>query len=181
MKKGKGKGSAGKSAKDAKGKSQGKSKGNDKGSVGKPAGAVIGPGQRAQQLKKQRFNKIINDLAMNKAFFMSFVRYPCLLTAEGILNLLQELNEVKTSPEYERMREVSAKKSVEVVDLKRKRDMARLDLKRGKAQYERNEWTNLSWLYHTGSLAEEQKQAEAAYGDRKLQSLTNFLGPRMGE
>ena len=132
-------------------------------------------------MKKQRFNKVINDLALNKAFFMSFVRHPCLLTAEGILNLLQELNEAKSSPEYKRMLEVSARKTSELVDLKRTRDMARLDFKRGKAQYERNERTKLSELYHSGYLAEEQERSEAAFGDRKLESLANFLGPRMGE
>ena len=58
-------------------------KGKAKGSAAKPAWAVgkgpgsgPGPKQVAHLLKKQRFNKIVSDLAANKAFFMSFVRHP---------------------------------------------------------------------------------------------------------
>ena len=41
-------------------------KGGGKGSAAKP---VVGPRQKDQQLKKQRFNKVVNDIAANKAFF----------------------------------------------------------------------------------------------------------------
>ena len=59
--------------------------------------------------------------------------------------------------------------------------MARLDLKRGKAQYDRYEKTQLAGLYRTGNLAKAVAYAEAAYGDRKKDSVANFLGPRMSE
>ena len=67
------------------------------------------------------------------------------------------------------------------MDLKRKRDTARFEFKRGKAEYERNERTKLSKLYCTGFLEKEQEKAETAYGDRKLESLSNYLRPRLGE
>ena len=51
----------------------------------------MGPRQQAQQLKKQRFNKIVNDLAARKAFFFGFVRHPRLMTPKGILHLMEEL------------------------------------------------------------------------------------------
>ena len=85
----------------AKGKSKNSAgkpgKGNaskDKGSAGKPAKdkagkGKAGPRQQAQQLKKQRFNKIISDIACKKGLFMSFVRFPARLQSdEDIKNLL---------------------------------------------------------------------------------------------
>ena len=39
-------------------------------------------------MKKQRFNKIVSDLAANKAFFMSFVRHPSVVSIDGIRSLL---------------------------------------------------------------------------------------------
>ena len=100
LEKGKGKGNAGKLAKGTK-------KGENKGKAGKPAGAKHGPRQQAQQLKKQRFNKIISDLAANKGFFMCLLRHPCVVTVEGITHLLEELAEVKNSKEYCDMLHVS--------------------------------------------------------------------------
>ena len=51
----------------------------------------MSPRQQAQQLKKQRFNKVVNDFAANNAFFFLFVRHPRLMTPEGILHLVEEL------------------------------------------------------------------------------------------
>ena len=62
----------------------------------------MGPRQQAQQLKKQLFNQIFNDLAANKAFFFGFVRHPRLMTPEGILNLVEELNKSTTAPSTRR-------------------------------------------------------------------------------
>ena len=90
-----------------KGKQCGKA-GKSNGSAGKPAkrGGKIGPRQQAQQLKKQRFNKIVNDLAANKAFFFGFVRHPRLMTPDGILQLVEELTrssqKSKTAPSTRR-------------------------------------------------------------------------------
>ena len=86
-------------------------------------------------MKKQRFNKIISDLAANKAFFMSFVRHPSVISVDGIRGLLHELKEVKKSKEYDEMVRVSMKKTEEVMELKRKRHQARLMLKRGRHDY----------------------------------------------
>ena len=165
----------------SKGKHQGKSKGDAKGGAGKAARAFIGPGQQAQQLKKQRFNKVISDLAKNKAWFMSFVCHPCLSTADSVLKLLRRLIAAQQGPEYERMRAVSAKKTSELVGLKRKRDAARLRLRKGRGQHDRGEQTKLAKLYRSGVLGKEQEQAELAFGDRKLPSLGDLVGPPMGE
>ena len=86
-------------------------------------------------MKKQRFNKIVSDLAANKAFFMSFVRHPSVISVDGIRNLMNELKEVKQSREYNEMVRVSMKKTEEVVELKRKRQQARLMLERGRHDY----------------------------------------------
>ena len=131
-------------------------------------------------MKKQRFNEIINDLAMNKAFFMSFARHPSLLTAEGILRLLQELTDAKNSKEYRRMLEPS-KKSLEVSELKRKRDQARVNVKRGEREWANWKRTKLAAMCESGELDNEQERAEKPYGDRTVQGLAHYLGPRMGE
>ena len=59
---------------EAKLRSLGGKGGKHEGSAGKPAGR--GPRQHAHLLKKQRFNKIISDLAASKTFFMNFIRHP---------------------------------------------------------------------------------------------------------
>ena len=74
----------------------------------------------------------MNDLAANKAFFMSFVRHPSNLTFEGITSLLNDLAEVKQSQEYKEMLRASKKKTGEIAELKQKRDKARWLLKRGR-------------------------------------------------
>ena len=85
------------------------SKGVNKGSTGKSAEPrKFGPRQQAQQLKKTRFNKVVSDLAAKKAFFMSFVRHPFLMSANGIMNLLVELREVMQTADYAEMLRVSA-------------------------------------------------------------------------
>ena len=100
---GKGAGSAASPAHGKVGKHGGEAGG--KAGKAKPADSAGRPGrkhggsarQKAQQLKKQRFNKVINDIAANKAFFMSFVRHPCMRTAEGLHVLLTELRKFKGS------------------------------------------------------------------------------------
>ena len=50
--------------------------------------------QAAQHLKKQRFNKVLNDIAVKKQVFMRFVQYPNIWQPSGIhlfLDVLQEL------------------------------------------------------------------------------------------
>ena len=86
-----------------------KSKGTDvnKGSAAKP---VLVPRQRAQQMKKQRFDEMISNFAVTKAFFMALVRHPRLMTADGIMSLMEEVREVKASKEYQERLHVAAKK-----------------------------------------------------------------------
>ena len=74
----------------------------------------------------------MDDLAANKAFFMSFVRHPANLTSQDITSLLNELREVMQSPEYKEMLRVSEKQLDEFKELKRERDNALLLLKRGR-------------------------------------------------
>ncbi len=151
-------------------------KGSQKGSAGKPTDKSHGPRQQAQQLKKQRFNKVVNDLAANKGFFMSFVRHPSNLTWGGISFFLMALKDVKTSSEYARMVEVSTKRSKEVADLKRTRDRARLAVKRGRWEHEQDANTPFADLYGSGVLQKKQEEAEAAYGSRKMGGVAMCLG-----
>ena len=132
-------------------------------------------------MKKQRFNKIINDIACKKGFFMCLLRHPCVVTVEGIKDLLQELVELKESKEYRVMLDVSQEKTEEVATLKRKRHETRLALKRGRHDYEENLRTDKARLFATGDLQQEVEDAETAYGARKQVGVAMFLGPRMGE
>ena len=143
--------------------------GKAKSSAGEPAneGEKEGLKQKAQQLKKQRFNKVVSDLAANKSFFRCFVRHPSCITFDGILRLLEDLQNLKASPAYAKMVEVSEKKSEEVARLKRDRDKARLAVKRGKREYEQKAQTSLAKLYASGDLLLKQELAETAYGYRK--------------
>ena len=66
---------------------------------------------------------------------MSFVRHPSVTSVDGIKAFLHELNKVKQSKEYEEMVRVSMKKTQKVVELGRKRQQARLTLKRGRHEH----------------------------------------------
>ena len=174
--KGKGKGKAEKGwvkGKD-KGKGKGKGKGKDKGSAAKPA---HGPRQQAQQLKKQRFNKVVNDFACKKVFFMSFVRHPSFMPVEGIRDLLQHLTEVMRSPEYHDMLRDSAKKTEEEAQLKRKCHQSRLAVKRGRHDHEHGLNTQLASQYANGQLQQQLLDAERAYGRKKHAGTAALLVP----
>ena len=161
-----------------------KGKGKGKGNAGKLAKATekgVSPRQLAQQLKKQRFNKIVNDIAGKKGFFMCLLRHPCCVTVEGIKDLLEELVELKESKEYRVMLDVSQEKTEEVVELKRKRQQTRLALKRGRHDYEQDERTENARLFASGDLQQAVDDAETAYGARKQSGVAMFLGPRMGD
>ena len=56
----------------------------EKGSAGKPIRKFHGPRERAEEFKKQCFNKIFGDFAASKAFFMSFVRHPSVISIDSI-------------------------------------------------------------------------------------------------
>ena len=88
--------------------------------------------QKAQQLKKQRFNKVISDIAANKAFFFSFVKRPNWKSLRGIRELLDSLNQVKETDEYKHMAEISQKTTDVVTKMKKSRDKARLASKPGR-------------------------------------------------
>ena len=171
-KSGRGKGSAGKPAKEdrTKGKLGKTGKG---GKAARPA--IPGPRQQAQQLKKQRFNKIISDISANKAFLFTFVRPPGLRTPDGILQLVQELTEVRSSPEYAEIVRVSSKKTEEVTELKRKRDSVRLAAKRGKREFDRDPRSRLGALWASGELERQRVEAEAAYGNRRTAGVAVLL------
>ena len=175
----------GKSAGNTKGKGKGKNAGGKKrkdtetgkgGSAGKH-----GPRQRAQQLKKQRFNKVLNDDAANKAFFMTLVRHPKLMQVDNLMLLVKELKEVKESREYQEMLAASAKKSDDDKELKRKRDDSRVQLNRGKAEFEKRKPSMLAKRYESGELQDLYEEAERHWSRAKQSGVALLLGPRMGE
>ena len=53
-----------------------------------------GPKRQAQQLKKQRFNKVLNDFGVSKDFVLAFVQHPSIWTREGIRNVVRVLRDV---------------------------------------------------------------------------------------
>ena len=55
--------------------------------------------------------------------------------------------------------------------MKRKPDYARLAVKRGKWEFERNLDSYLAEEYASGSLEAQCKEAEEAYGDRKTSGV----------
>ena len=105
-----------------------------------------GSRHQAQQLKKQRFNKVVNDLSANKAFFFEFVKHPRLMTPDGILLLVEELAKIKNSPENAEIVRVSSKKTEELKELKRKRDSMRRAVKSGKREYDHDPNSKLGAL-----------------------------------
>ena len=72
-------------------------------------------------------------------------------------------------------------KTEEVRELNKNRDYARLALKRGKREYERNLDSYLAEEYASGTLDVQCIQAEQAYGDRKTSGVAVFMGARMGD
>ena len=169
-----------------KGKQGGKA-GRGKGSAGKPAkgdgrkgkgnAAIPGPRQQAQQLKKQRFNKVISDISANKAFFFTFLRVPSLRTPYGIMELVEELTQVRSSSEYMEIKNMCSQKSKEVTELKRKRDSSRLAAKRGQKEFERNPKSKLGAQWASGELQRQRAEAEEAYGDRRTAGVAVLLQP----
>ena len=159
-------------------KGKGKSAGGKK---GKGKTTVKSARQRAQQLKKQRFNKVLNDDAANKAFFMTLVRHPMLMRVEHLVHLVNELKEVKASREYQDMLAASAKKSDDEKELKRKRDEARVQLNRGKAASVNGKLWRLAAMYDSGELQDRYEEAEKNWSRVKQSGVAVLLGPRMGE
>ena len=152
----------------------------EKGSAGKPADTFPGPRQRAQQLKKQRFNKVLNDLACKKAFFMSFVRHPSYATVDGIRDLLNSLTEVMRTQDYQDMVRDSAKKTAEESKLKRQCHQARLAVKRGRHDHENHLESELAHKYANGELEQTLLRAEAAYTRQKQTGIAMLLKPPEG-
>ena len=130
-------------------------------------------------MKKQRFNKVINDIARSKALFMSFVRHPCMQTPDGFGLLLTELEEYKKSVAYQEMLKQSEKRTEERTELKRKRTDARFRLRRGQRDNNQNRDTELAKSFRTGDLARECAAAEAEYSTRKLEGVARDLGGRL--
>ena len=104
----------------------------------------VGPRQRAQQLKKSRFGKVVSDLACKKAFFLSFVNHPSYASYYGIRDLLHSLTEVMQSNEYEEMVRCSKEKTEEESKQKQQYHQARQAFKRGKREYDNNWKTELA-------------------------------------
>ena len=52
-----------------------------------------GPGQQAQQLKKQRFDKVQSDLGAKNNFVLAFVRHLSILTPQGIRHIFPVLHD----------------------------------------------------------------------------------------
>ena len=139
----------------------------------------VSPKQKAQHLKKPRFNKVISDIAKSKFFFMSFVRHPSMKTLEGLHLLLTEIEEFKKTKEYQQMVEQSAKRTEEATELKRKRNNARFNLKRGERESKQGVETALAKHYETGKLTKNCADAEQAYVTRKLDGVAQYIGDRL--
>ena len=114
-------------------------------------------------MKKQRFNKVISDIACKKAFFMSFVRHPSYDSVDSITELLNDLTEVMKSGDYRNMVDDSKKKTKEESEQKRRCHEARLAFKRGEREHENKVPSQLAKKYKTGELLEELEKAETAY------------------
>ena len=168
------------------GKAGGKA-GKHEASAAKPADSAgkrgrkggVSARQQAQQLKKSRFNKVINDYAANKAFFMSFVRHPCMRTVDGFRLLLTELREMKTTEAYQNLVKKSKKRTEEATRLKLKRDDARFRLRRGKRDVDLDRDTPLAKKYKSGELAKTCAAAAAEYRPRKTLGAANSIGNRV--
>ena len=128
-------------------------------------------------MKKQRFNKVLSDLACKKAFFMSFVRHPSYASLDGVRNLLRSLKEAMKSPEYQKMVADSAKKTEEESEHKRLCHGARLAFQRGKREHENDDETELAKKYANGELREKLLQAETAYTRKKHIGIARLLKP----
>ena len=130
-------------------------------------------------MKKQRFNKVINDIARSKTLFMSFVRHPCMQTPDGFGLLLTGLEAYKKSVAYQEMVNQSEKRTEERTKLKRKRTDARFRLRRGQRDVNQNRDTELAKSFRTGDLARECAAAEAEYSTRKLEGTVRSLENRL--
>ena len=130
-------------------------------------------------MKKQRFIKVINDIARSKPFFMSFVRHPCMQTPEGFEKLLTSLEEYKTTVAYTEMVKQSEKRTEERAKLKRKRTDARFRLKLGQRDVNQKLDTELAKSFRAGVLARECAAAEAECSTRKLAGTARSLGVRL--
>ena len=127
-------------------------KGKGGGSAATPAG--LSPWQQAQQLKKQRFNKVISDLAANKGFFMNFLRHPRMRTLDGLHVLLESLQEIKMTGAYQDLKRQSEKRTEQATQLQRKRDHARFELRKGKRHAAADHDTELAAEFKSGALAQ---------------------------
>ena len=125
-------------------------------------------------MKKQRFNKVLSDLACKKAFFMSFVRHPSYASAEGITDLLNSLTKTQ---DYKDMVRDSAKKTEADSKLKRQCHQVRLAVKRGRHDHENGVQSELAQKYASGQLQRELMQAEGAYTRKKHTGLVTLLKP----
>ena len=130
-------------------------------------------------MKKSRFNKVINDIARSKAFFMSFVRHPCMQTPEGFGLLLTGLEDYKKTDAYQKMEQQSQKRTEERTRLKRKRTDARFRLRRGQRDANQGRDTELASAFQRGDLARQCAATEAEYGTRKLEGVARSLGNRL--
>ena len=109
---------------------------------------------------------------------MSFVQHPCMQTVDGFRLLLSALHEHKKTDAYQNLVEQSKKRSEEAMELKRKRDDVRFQLRRGKRHDEAQQDTELAKKYRTGELADICEAAEADYTTRKLQGVAQAIGSR---
>ena len=107
---------------------------------------------------------------------MSFVRFPAKTdTAEGVLALLLELDDVMRSDEYAEMREMSKKKTEEVAELKWNRDQARKLFRNGRSDWQKDIDSELAEEYRAGNLEEKVRETEEAYGRRKQEGIAVLL------
>ena len=122
---------------------------------------------------------MVSDLADSKPFFMSVIRHPRMKTPAGFTMLLAQLLQMKKSPTYLEMRRQSAPRTEERTELKRRRNEARLNLRRGKRHHDERKDIDLARTYARGELTEEWQALELQYNTRRLQGMAELIGYRV--
>ena len=126
---------------EAKGKGKKKGKGKHERKTGRVSKKPVSFSQQAHQLRRTRFSVYCFKRFGSKALFFHFVKIGT--RNIQIPELLQQWLEFKKSDEYKKLKECSAAKSAEELELKNKRDRLRFALfdkrKRGAAEAELDE------------------------------------------
>ena len=93
--------------------------------------------------------------------------------------LLTTLNEIRGTYIYRHLVRRSRKRTEEATQLKRQRNYARFQLRRGKRHANAARDTELAENFKSDVLAQECAAAEAEYTTLKLQGVAQSIGDRM--